>query len=112
MILLDENLKIIHDGTEQPSEGIRKSLIQNNAVCFYAGEDTLYHFCADGSLALYFIAKPKFRAVTLSPYDLAFFRKERRVATAAAVVRDIGCERSMVYLEDCSFSVPTELLFR
>lgn len=112
MILLDENLKIVHDEEEAPSEKIRESLIRNNATCFYASEDVLYHFCSNGSLSIYSLADTKIHAVTLSPYDLDFFRKERRVATGAAVVRDIGCEQSRVYLEDCSFSIPTELLFR
>ena len=48
----------------------------------------------------------------LSRFDLDFFCKEGRVATKDAVVRDVGCERSMVYLEGHSFHVPTELLRR
>ena len=112
MILLDENLEIVHDEAEPPSDAIRESLIRSNAVCSYARKDILYRFCSNGSLSLYSLSDAKIRTVTLSAYDLAFFRKERRVATGTAIVRDIGCEQSRVYMEDCSFCIPTELLFR
>lgn len=112
VILLDENQQIIHDEDTTPSEGIKKALLGQDAVCFHANEDVLYHFYPDGSLSLYSLSKPKFHTVMLSRFDLDFFCKEGRVATKDAVVRDVGCERSMVYLEGHSFYVPTELLRR
>ena len=112
MILLDENQQIIHDEDTDPNEGIKKALISQNAMCFHANDDVLFHFYPDGSLSLYSLSKPKFKTVMLSRLDLDFFCKEGRVATKDAVVRDVGCERSMVYMEEHSFYVPTELLHR
>lgn len=112
MILLDENRQIVHDEDSPPSDSIKEALVNQNAMCFYANEDVLYHFYPDGSLSLFSLSRPKFHVVRLSRFDLDFFCKEGRVATKDVVVRDVGCERSMVYMEGYSFYVPTELLHR
>ena len=112
MILLDENLKIVHDEVNEPGEKIRQSLIQCNAMCAYLGENILYRFNDRGDLFLVFLSKPKFHSVHLGRWDREVFRRERRLASDTMVVRDIGCEQSRIYLDDYSFVVPTELLLR
>lgn len=112
MTLLDQNQKLIHDEDNVPSEQIRTALVRTGAQCFYAGEDVLYRFNDKGTLFLYSLSRPKFHSVALSRSDLEFFKRDGRVANATAVVRDVGCQRSMVYLEGYSFYVPTELLLR
>lgn len=112
LILLDENLKLVHDESEEPSETIREALIKCRVMCVYADTNTLYRFTDKGELFLYSLSKPKFHSAVLNRWDLEVFKRERRLATESLVVRDLGCEKSQIYMDNCSFAVPTELLVR
>lgn len=112
MILLDEHLTLVHDEDQEPSQGIRDSLCKCNMTCAYAGESVLYRFNDKGDLFIAFLSSPKFHSIHIRHWELQLFKRERRLATDKFVVRDVGCANSKVYLDDCSFTVPTELLLR
>lgn len=112
MILLDEHLALVHDEEAEPSEAIRTSLMECGAVCTYAEPDILYRFDDKDVLFVASLSRPKFHTVSFDRWDRKSFQRSRRLATDQLVVRDIGCEKSMVYLDDYSFTIPTELLLR
>lgn len=112
MILLDEHYQVVHDEDTTPSEKLVESLHLCNFQYAYADENTLYRFNTRGDLYIVSLMKPKFQSVAFKVGELEEFRAHKKVATEKYVARDVGCELTRLYLDDCSFTVPTELLLR
>lgn len=112
MILLDENQQLVYDCGQRPSGRTRETLIQANATCFYASQDVLYRFNDKGTLFLISLSRPLFHSLHVKKWERELFQRERRVATDDAVIRDVGCGKSCVYMDGHSFYIPTELMFR
>ena len=111
MIILTERGTVVHDTPHYDAVSIEQVKAQGK-VYKYCGDDILYRFDFATGLTIYKLTKPKFHVVHLSNEDLEAFKRQKRISTSDAVVRDIGCELACVYLDDYSFTVPTSLLYK
>ena len=110
MVLLDEHGLLLCDEDHQPGEQLRQALIQQGVACTYADEHTLYRHTGSGGIFIAVLTLPKFHTINLTAKELTMFRMVHRVATETFTIRDIGCQLARVYMDDCSFTVPLEVL--
>lgn len=110
MILLDEFDVLRTDEDIQPPESFKERLHARGMRCRYACDDVLYRYDHHGSINIYYLCTPSFKAVSFSERDLYQFKHRKFVVTMYATIRDIGLGMSRIYLEDTSFTIPTEVL--
>lgn len=111
MTLLDEHGCFVYDEPEGPSAQLRETIRRCGPICSYATENVLYTFDDSGTLSLFFV-EDRIRPCHLPPATLDRFQRDGRAVFPDGVVRDVGGGIVRVYLDDTSFCIPKELLYK